>query len=166
MYRLLRPLIAAAAVSAAAFSATPSHAEGVAKRAVLYYFDGLHPDAIDRLNLPVLKDLQAQCTRVGEAVMVFPWHPTTGSYGLMHSTSLPNPVTMTGNLFLKPDQRMLQHQFPRKINTAIAVGSKAYDTITPGFGKADVVKEYLRITRQENGASPSAAGLRNRLAGG
>ena len=40
------------------------------------------------------------------------------------------------------------------------------NTITPGFGKADVVKEYLRITRQENGASPPAAGLKNRLAGG
>ena len=133
MYRSLRPLFAAAAMSAAVFSATPAHAEGEAKRAVLYYFDGLHPDAIDRLDLPVLKDLQAQCTSVDEAVMVFPWHPTTGSYGLMHSTSLPNPVTMTGNLFLRPDQRMLQHQFPRKINTAIAVGSKAYDTITPGF---------------------------------
>ena len=40
------------------------------------------------------------------------------------------------------------------------------NTITPGFGKADVVKEYLRITRQENGANPPAAGLTNRLAGG
>ena len=40
------------------------------------------------------------------------------------------------------------------------------NTITPGFGKADVVKEYLRIARQENGVDPSAAGLRDRLAGG
>ena len=40
------------------------------------------------------------------------------------------------------------------------------NTITPGFGKADVVKEYLRIARQENGVDPSAAGPRNRLADG
>ena len=40
------------------------------------------------------------------------------------------------------------------------------NTITPGFGKADVVKEYTRIARQENGVDASAAGLRNRLAGG
>ncbi len=133
MYSLLRPVLAAAALSAAVFSATQSHAEGEAERAVLYYFDGLHPDAIDRLDLPVLKELRTQCASVREAVMLFPWHPTTGSYGLMHTTSLPNPVTMTGNLFLRPGQRMLQHQFPRKINTAIAVGSKAYDTLTPGF---------------------------------
>ena len=40
------------------------------------------------------------------------------------------------------------------------------NTITPGFGKADVVKEYVRITRHENGANPAAAGPRHRLAGG
>ena len=39
------------------------------------------------------------------------------------------------------------------------------NTITPGFGKADVVKEYVRITRQENGADRPAAGSRNRIAG-
>ncbi len=104
-----------------------------AERAVLFYFDGLHPDAIERLNLPNLKRLQAQGTTVETAIMTFPWHPTTGAYGKMHTTSLPNPITMTGNLFLQPSQSMLQNQFPRKIDTAIATGSKAYDSISPGF---------------------------------
>ena len=109
------------------------------KRAVLFYFDGLHPEAIERLNLPNLKRLQAEGTTVKDAVMVFPWHPTTGAYGLMHSTSLPNPITMTGNLFLREGQPMLQNQFPRKITTAIATGSKAYDTLTPGFDLVDLL---------------------------
>lgn len=110
-----------------------------AERAVLFYFDGLHPDAIDRLDLPNLKDLRAGGTDVEDAVMVFPWHPTTGAYGRMHSTSLPNPATMAGNLFLGPDQLMLQHQFPRTVTTAVAVGSKAYDTITRGFSLVEML---------------------------
>ena len=103
------------------------------KRAVLFYFDGLHPDAIERFNLPNLKQLQAEGTTVEQAIMTFPWHPTTGAYGEMHTTSLPNPITMTGNLFLRPNQEMLQDMFPRDIDTAIATGSKAYDSISSGF---------------------------------
>ena len=116
-----------------AASLGPAQAVQPAERAVLFYFDGLHPDAIERLDLPNLKVLQAEGTTVEEAVMTFPWHPTTDAYGLMHSTSLPNPITMTGNLFLRAGQPMLQHLFPRNIDTAIATGSKAYDSITSGF---------------------------------
>ena len=103
------------------------------ERAVLFYFDGLHPDAIERLNLPNLKRLQAEGTTVERAIMTFPWHPTTGGYGKMHTTSLPNPITMAGNLFLRPNQKMLQDMFPRDVDTAIATGSKAYDSISSGF---------------------------------
>ncbi|MDJ0632828.1 MAG: sulfatase-like hydrolase/transferase [Xenococcaceae cyanobacterium MO_188.B29] len=104
-----------------------------ADRAVLFYFDGLHPEAIDRFNLPNLKRLQAEGTTVEKAIMTFPWHSTTGAYGEIHTTSLPNPITMAGNLFLRPNQKMLQDMFPRNINTAIATGSKAYDSIASGF---------------------------------
>ena len=104
-----------------------------AERAVLFYFDGLHPDAIERFDLPNLKRLQAEGTAVETAIMSFPWHPTTGAYGEMHTTSLPNPITMAGNLFLRPNRQMLQDMFPRDVDTAIATGSKAYDSISSGF---------------------------------
>jgi len=133
----VRNFFASLAIAAVAFgmSSMPRSVQAVepADRAVLFYFDGLHPDAIDRLDLPNLKKLKAEGTTVEEAVMTYPWHPTTGAYGLMHSTSLPNPITMTGNLFLRPNQPMLQDKFPRKIDTAIATGSKAYDSISSGF---------------------------------
>ena len=109
------------------------------ERAVLFYFDGLHPDAIARFNLPNLKQLQTEGTTVEQAIMTFPWHPTTGAYGEMHTTSLPNPITMAGNLFLRPNQKMLQDMFPRKIDTAIATGSKAYDSISSGFDIVDLL---------------------------
>ncbi|MGB3695079.1 MAG: hypothetical protein WA999_20390 [Spirulinaceae cyanobacterium] len=109
------------------------------ERAVLFYFDGLHPDAIARFNLPNLQKLQAEGTTVEQAIMTFPWHPTTGAYGEMHTTSLPNPTTMTGNLFLRPEQKMLQDIFPRALDTAIATGSKAYDSISPGFEIIDLL---------------------------
>ena len=38
-------------------------------RAVLFYFDGLHPEAIERFDLPNLKRLQAEGTTVEKAVM-------------------------------------------------------------------------------------------------
>ena len=116
-----------------ATKAEQNTAPPTAERAVLFYFDGLHPDAIERFNLPNLKQLQAEGTTVEQAIMAFPWHPTTGAYGNMHTTSLPNPITMTGNLFLRPDRDMLQDMFPRDVDTAIATGSKAYDSISPGF---------------------------------
>ena len=116
-----------------ATKAEPATAPNKAERAVLFYFDGLHPDAIERFDLPNLKRLQAEGTTVEQAIMTFPWHPTTGAYGEMHTTSLPNPITMTGNLFLRPNQEMLQDVFPRDVDTAIATGSKAYDSISPGF---------------------------------
>ncbi len=111
----------------------PARTSPQAERAVLFYFDGLHPEAIERFNLPNLKRLQAEGTTVETAIMTFPWHPTTGGYGKMHTTSLPNPITMTGNLFLRPNQKMLQDMFPREVDTAIATGSKAYDSISGGF---------------------------------
>lgn len=104
-----------------------------AERAVLFYFDGLHPDAIERFDLPNLKRLQAEGTTVENTIMTFPWHPTTGAYGKIHTTSLPNPITMAGNIFLRSNQKMLQDMFPREVDTAIATGSKAYDSISPGF---------------------------------
>ncbi|MDJ0591686.1 MAG: hypothetical protein QNJ72_17100 [Pleurocapsa sp. MO_226.B13] len=58
--------------------------------------------------------------------MTFPWHPTTGAYGEMHTTSLPNPITMAGNLFLRPNQKMLQDMFPREVDTAIAMIIRKY----------------------------------------
>ena len=138
-FRLLIVLLLLWSVPAAA-AAEPSErsASGsgipAARRVVLFYFDGLHPEAIDRLNLPTLRALRdAGASVEGGAVMPFPWHPTTGVYGSLHSTSLPNPIAMTGNLFLREDQPMLQHVFSRGATTAIAVGSKAYDTLTPGF---------------------------------
>ncbi|MGK7952999.1 MAG: hypothetical protein AB4368_30465 [Xenococcaceae cyanobacterium] len=39
------------------------------ERAVLFYFDGLHPEAIERFDLPNLKRLQAEGTTVEKAVM-------------------------------------------------------------------------------------------------
>ena len=118
---------------APATEAEPATTTAQVERAVLFYFDGLHPDAIERFNLPNLKRLQAEGTTVERAIMTFPWHPTTGGYGKIHTTSLPNPITMTGNLFLRPNQKMLQDMFPRDLNTAIATGSKAYDSISSGF---------------------------------
>lgn len=114
-------------------------ASNKAERAVLFYFDGLHPDAIARFDLPNLKRLQAEGTTVEKAIMTFPWHPTTGAYGQMHTTSLPNPITMTGSIFLRPNQKMLQDVLPRDVDTAIATGSKAYDSISPGYEIVNLV---------------------------
>lgn len=124
---------------APANEAKPTTTTVKAERAVLFYFDGLHPDAIARFNLSNLKRLQVEGTTVEQAIMTFPWHPTTGAYGEMHTTSLPNPITMAGNLFLRPDGEMLQDMFPREVDTAIATGSKAYDSISSGFDIIDLL---------------------------
>jgi hypothetical protein len=90
-------------------------------------------------SLVSIQRLQAEGTTVETAIMTFPWHPTTGVYGELHTTSLPNPITMTGNLFLKSNQLMLQNMLPRDLDTAIATSSKAYDSISPGFEIVDLL---------------------------
>lgn len=109
---------------------TPAQAP---ERVILFHIDALHPDAPRRLGLRNILQLAEQGTSVAEAITITPWHATTGPYGKTHTTSLPNPVTLAGTLFLRPGQKMLQHCFYPGQLTAHVAHSTAYESLNPGL---------------------------------
>src|SRR5690606_8913975 len=59
-----------------------------------------------------------------------PHHPTHGRYANIHTCSYPNPVMMTGTVFLTAHQKMLQHSFDK---SAFIANTDAYHSITEGY---------------------------------
>ena len=102
-----------------------------AKRVILFQIDNLHYEAAKRLNLTNVLALEAAGTSVDVALVPVPWHPTTGEYGKVHTTSLPNPVTLAGTVFLRADQPMIQSSFPG-VRAHIA-NTRAYSSLNAGF---------------------------------
>ena len=78
------------------------------ERVVLFMIDGLHWQAPEILNMPVLNALIKQGTYVQKSYMIIPHHPTIGDYSKFNSCSFPNPVLHEGTIFIKPENKFLQ----------------------------------------------------------
>jgi Sulfatase len=116
------------------------------QRVILFHIDALNFDANERLDLKNFNDLLTQGTSVREAITIIPWHPTVGGYGRLHTTSLVNPVTMAGTIFLRPDQKMVQHAFyDNRLQTAHVANTTAYESLNPGFN-------YVNLNRVDRDA--------------
>ena len=105
-------------------------------RAILLKIDGLHPDAIERFDLPNLRALRMRGTRTETGILHFPAHPTVGAYGEWHTTSFPNVSTLAGTAFLTERPRFLQHVLRSRGKTLHAAGSAAYRSLNSGFDYA------------------------------
>ncbi len=103
------------------------------ERVIVFFIDGLHWKAPERLNMPVFNKLVKEGTYIRQSFMIMPHHPTVGEYGQMHSSSFPNPVLQEGTLFLKHGNRMLQEMFPEGNTTAFVANTKAYVSVNRGF---------------------------------
>ncbi|MBE9171388.1 sulfatase-like hydrolase/transferase [Pleurocapsales cyanobacterium LEGE 06147] len=140
-------------------SVTPANAQ-VPQRTILFHIDALNFDAYQRLNLPNFNTLMKEGTFVREAHTIIPWHPTIGGYGELHTTSLVNPTTMAGTIFLKPNQKMVQHAFyDNQLLTAHIANTTAYESLNPGFNfvnlnridrDADIVSWALNLLQEKD----------------
>ncbi len=102
-------------------------------RAILFIIDAVHYQAPERLGLESMKRLAAAGTSFRRAYCIAPDHPTTGPYGKLHTTSLPNPTLQSGTLFIRPDTKMVQECFWPKHLTAHGVNLTAYRSLNRGF---------------------------------
>ncbi len=102
-------------------------------RAILFLIDAVHWQAMERLDLPTLEGLAKQGVYFKRAHCIAPDHPTTGPYGRLHTTSLPNPTLQSGTLFIRPDSKMIQECFWPEQLTAHAVNITAYRSLNRGF---------------------------------
>lgn len=90
---------------------------------ILYIIDGLSYKTWDRLDLPVLKKLINGGVLVEKNYLPPSEHPTQGSYAELHSCSIPNPVLMSGTLFLtKETEYFPQNLFPRNPTAFVSNG--------------------------------------------
>lgn len=105
-------------------------AQEVPARVILIIIDGLHYEAPERLRMPVFSALAEEGSRIEKVTGIIPYHPAHGEYAEVHTSSYPNPMMMTGTIFLAPDQTMLQHRFE---DSAFVANSRSYQSITDGY---------------------------------
>lgn len=101
-------------------------------RTILFIIDGLHWQGPEKLNITNFNSLRKQGTYIKKACLLMPYHPTTGDWAQMHNSSMPNPIMLSGSLFIKPGHRLIQEMFPREFLTAHSTNSTAYISINRG----------------------------------
>jgi len=103
------------------------------ERVIVFFIDGMHWKAPDRLNMPFFTSLVKEGTYIPRSYMIIPHHPTVGEYGRIHTSSFPNPVLQEGTLFISPTNKMLQDMFAPDDITAFVANTTAYTSVSRGF---------------------------------
>ncbi len=116
------------------------------RRVVLFVIDGLRPDAAERLDLKNIKRLAAGGASFRRACAIVPAHPKSGRWAKHYGCSLPNSVIQAGSVFIRPEEKFLQHAFG-KAPTAHGASSSAYlaldDDVTYAYHNEDLRDEAL-----------------------
>ena len=81
------------------------------KHTVLLIVDGLSYKAWDRMNLPILKQMTSGGVRVEQLFLPPAAHPKAGEYAELHSGSIPNPIMMSGTVFITHQTKYIQDFF-------------------------------------------------------
>jgi hypothetical protein len=100
---------------------------------ILLVIDGLSYLAPERVNMPNLKALMARGAYFRESYSVVPQHPHSGEWAENYDSSIPNPILVSGTIFLKPKQQFVQSAFfPLKFTAHIA-NELTYKAINADF---------------------------------
>jgi hypothetical protein len=100
---------------------------------ILYMIDGLHWEAPEKLDMPILNSLIKEGTYVQKSYVIVPHHPTIGDYSKENSCSFPNPMLHQGTIFIKAENKMIQETISPKYKTALVVNTTAYRSVSRGF---------------------------------
>jgi len=103
------------------------------QRVILFMIDGMHWQAPEKLNMPVLNSLIGEGTYIQKSYLIIPHHPTIGDYSKYNSCSFPNPMLHQGTIFLQPENKMFQEIISPKYQTAFVVNTTAYRSVGRGF---------------------------------
>lgn len=108
------------------FSSEPKHA-------ILLIIDGLSYKAWDKMNLPVLEKMADTGARVDQVFLPPAAHPKAGEYAELHSGSIPNPIMMSGTVFITRNTEYIQDKFFPSKTAAFVANSLAYNTLTDNY---------------------------------
>lgn len=116
---------------------TPAHAQAQpparAEHAILFVIDGLSYLAPERVDMPNLKALMARGAYFRESYSVVPQHPHSGEWADNYDSSIPNPILVSGTIFLRPDQKFVQSAFFPLRFTAHIANELTYKAINGDF---------------------------------
>jgi hypothetical protein len=114
-----------------------SHAQTAAparpQHAILFVIDGLSHLAPERVAMPNLKALMARGAYFQESYSVVPQHPHSGEWAANYDSSIPNPILVSGTIFLRPDQKFVQSAFFPLRFTAHIANELTYKAINADF---------------------------------
>jgi hypothetical protein len=114
-----------------------SHAQTAAparpQHAILLVIDGLSYLAPERVEMPNLKALMARGAYFRESYSVVPQHPHSGEWAANYDSSIPNPILVSGTIFLRPDQQFVQSAFFPLRFTAHIANELTYKAINRDF---------------------------------
>ena len=114
-----------------------SHAQTAAparpQHAILLVIDGLSYLAPERVDMPNLKALMARGAYFRESYSVVPQHPHSGEWAASYDSSIPNPILVSGTIFLRPDQKFVQSAFFPLRFTAHIANELTYKAINSDF---------------------------------
>jgi hypothetical protein len=114
-----------------------SHAQTAAaarpQHAILLVIDGLSYLAPERVDMPNLTALMARGAYFRESYSVVPQHPHSGEWAASYDSSIPNPILVSGTIFLRPDQTFVQSAFFPLRFTAHIANELTYKAINGDF---------------------------------
>ena len=104
-----------------------------AEHAILVVIDGFSYLAPERVEMPNLRAMMARGAYFKESYSAPPQHPHSGEWAEAFDSSIPNPILVSGTVFLKPGQKFVQSSFfPLKFTAHIA-NELTYKAINDDF---------------------------------
>src|SRR5688500_3904070 len=128
---LLRVALVVVSVSASTEAQTPAPPRP--QHTILLVIDGLSYLAPERIDMPNLKALMARGAYFRESYSVVPQHPHSGEWAENYDSSIPNPILVSGTIFLKPKQQFVQSAFFPLGFTAHIANELTYKAINGDF---------------------------------
>lgn len=115
-----------AALPRTKFARKPAHA-------VLFVIDGLSYKAWDRVELPTLDEMIKTGTLVKQVFLPPAAHPHEGSYARLHTCSIPNPILMSGTIFIDERTVYFNQQFFPQLTSGFVANAVDYQTLTRSY---------------------------------
>jgi hypothetical protein len=100
---------------------------------ILLVLDGIAPETWEKHDLPNLKKMISEGALVEKLYAPSAAHPRTGAYAEIHSCSIPNPVMMSGTVFITKETEYLQDVFFPNRPTAFVVNSTYYRSLSNNY---------------------------------
>ena len=100
---------------------------------VLLLIDGLSYKVWDNMELPNLEKMIAGGSLLEKVYLPPAAHPTAGAYAELHTGSIPNPVMMSGTIFIDRDTEYLQKCFYPEKTAVFVTNTRAYESISDKY---------------------------------